>query len=79
MFRTYPTVEEALAAAQKYADENSPISFDGMNCNEYKEESEIECDGWDGHDRRCNCGNRRVTWDIEKNPAGNFYATARAY
>lgn len=31
------------------------IPFDGQNC-------EGECGGWDGHDSRCACGNRRVCW-----------------
>ena len=31
------------------------ISFDGQNC-------EDECDGWNPKDRRCECGNRRVSW-----------------
>ena len=79
MWTNYKTADEALAAAEKYAAENGPIEFDGMNCNDYKEDHEVECDGWDGFDRRCNCGNRRVSWDIEKNIDGSFYAQARAY
>jgi hypothetical protein len=75
----YATPEEAEAAARKYAEENGPIIFDGMNCNDYKDEDEVECDGWDGDDRRCNCGNRRVYWEIEKTIEGRFYAEARAY
>jgi len=31
------------------------ISFDGQNC-------EDECAGWNSKDRRCECGNRRVSW-----------------
>jgi hypothetical protein len=31
------------------------ISFDGQNC-------EDECAGWNPKDRRCECGNRRVSW-----------------
>jgi hypothetical protein len=79
MSENYPTAEEAEAAARKYAEENGPIIFDGMNCNDYKEDHEVECDGWDGDDRRCECGNRRVSWDIEKTVDGKFYAVARAY
>jgi hypothetical protein len=29
--------------------------FSGQNC-------EQPCLGWDGKSRRCDCGNRRVTW-----------------
>ena len=31
------------------------IGFSGQNC-------EDECDGWNPKDRRCQCGNRRVSW-----------------
>ena len=31
------------------------FDFEGQNC-------EGPCEGWDGIDRRCQCGNRRVTW-----------------
>lgn len=30
--------------------------FDGKNCD--------ECPGWDGSSRRCECGNRRVSWSL---------------
>ncbi len=30
------------------------LDFDGKNCD--------DCSGWDGYDRRCSCGNRRVYW-----------------
>jgi hypothetical protein len=80
MYETYKTEAEALAAAEKYATENCGVdTFDGMNCNDYKEDHEPECTGWDGFDRRCDCGNRRVSWDIEKNLDGTFAAWARAY
>ncbi len=32
------------------------ISFSGQNC-------EDECAGWNPQDRRCECGNRRVSWN----------------
>lgn len=73
------TEEDALLAAKQYVNANGPIEFDWMNCNEYLDDNEPECDGWDGEDRRCNCGKRRVSWDIEKNSNGMFYAVARAY
>lgn len=31
------------------------IGFSGQNC-------EDECEGWNPQDRRCQCGNRRVSW-----------------
>ena len=72
MHGKYNTADEALAAAEKYAVENGSVEFDGdQECN--------HCIGWDGFDRRCDCGNRRVSWDIEKNLDGSFYAQARAY
>ena len=33
-------------------------SFEGQNC-------ERECAGWDGRSRRCECGNRRVSWEAD--------------
>jgi len=73
MHKSYKTAEEAADAAKKYAAENGPIEFDGdSEC--------VDCAGWGGERyRRCECGNRRVSWDIEKNPDGTFYAVARAY
>jgi hypothetical protein len=75
---TFNTPEEAIKAAEDYAQENGDVEFDGMNCHEWLEEDQW-CTGWDGFDRRCTCGNRRVYWDIEKNIDGKFYAVARAY
>ena len=37
------------------------IPFNGQNCDEF----ESGCLGWNGVDRRCSCGNRRVYWVIE--------------
>jgi len=45
--------------------------FDGMNCD--------SCSGWDGHSRRCDCGNRRVSWEIEQQSDGKWAAIARAW
>ncbi len=38
------------------------MDFNGQNCNDF---GDVVCDGWDGLDRRCNCGNRRVYWVVE--------------
>lgn len=35
-------------------EENTFFSFAGDNCE--------DCSGWDGESRRCDCGNRRVSW-----------------
>jgi len=79
MYGTYKTEAEAEAAAIAYVNFNGPIEFNGMNCNDYLDDNETECDGWDGEDRRCNCGNRRVYWCISKNLNGTFGASAEAY
>jgi hypothetical protein len=80
MNTNYDTAERAEDAAKAYAEANGGVdTFDGMNCNDYLEEGQVECSGWDGFDRRCDCGNRRVSWDIEKTSDGKFYAVARAY
>lgn len=58
--------DELIAAAGP-----GPHEFDGQNCDG-------PCDGWDGEDRRCECGNRRVSWERE----GDFedmYIRAGAY
>lgn len=47
LYKSYPTEEEALDAAQKYVAENGSIEFDGMNCNDHKDEEDGECYGWD--------------------------------
>jgi len=44
--------------AEKLA-QGGPFDFDGQNCHDLEDN---ECSGWDGVDRRCNCGNRRVGW-----------------
>ena len=78
MYGQYKTQEEAEAAAIAYAKENGPINFDGMNCNDYKEDHEVDCDGWDGVSRRCECGNRRVYWETDM-INGLFTVVATAY
>jgi len=50
--------------------------FDGdENCGEYG-----ECGGWDGESRRCNCGNRRVYWEMGYGCTfRDMYVVATAY
>lgn len=50
---------------------NDFIDFTGNNCD--------DCVGWYGHSRRCECGNRRVSWIIDKQDDGSFLAFAEAY
>jgi hypothetical protein len=78
MYGQYKTLEEAEKAAIEYVNLNGPIKFDGMNCNYYREDDQPECDGWDGEDRRCNCGNRRVYWATEM-VDGLYTLVATAY
>jgi hypothetical protein len=73
------TEEDAMLAAKQHVEEHVFIEFCGFNCNDYIDEGQADCLGWDGEERRCDCGNRRVSWDIEKNKNGTFYAVARAY
>ena len=60
------TLENAISTANNIAFEKEVakreaeigdgyIGFDGQNC-------EDECAGWNPADRRCECGNRRVSW-----------------
>lgn len=76
---TYDTFEEAEQAADaesvRMDRDNVFIDFDGQNC----EDADMECIGWDGNDRRCNCGNRRVSWNISQDYQGKFYFYAEAY
>ena len=50
------TEEQIIAEAMPAAGEF--IGFEGMNCDD-------PCAGWDGKSHRCECGNRRVYWEIE--------------
>ena len=54
-------------------------TFVGMNCNDYLDEEDFECDGWDGVSRRCDCGNRRVQLLTSKNADGTWTAYGSAY
>ncbi len=59
------SLETAIARANDIASDEEierrmasggPFEFDGNS------ECSAECDGWDGVSKRCNCGNRRVSW-----------------
>ena len=78
-YEPHKTEEDAMLAAKQHVEDHIWIEFDGMNCNDYLEDGQVACEGWDGEDHRCMCGNRRVSWEIEKNSDGTFDAVARAY
>lgn len=58
------TYEELVAEAQARIGEDEFVEFEGMNCNDYLADGELPCPGWDGRDKRCVCGNRRVYWAL---------------
>lgn len=62
---------EAEAIDQALEMSGGLVSFEGQNCNDYLEENEPECPGWDGESRRCMCGNRRVSWEVYRNDTGD--------
>jgi len=62
----------ARLVSEKLKSEDGPFEFEGWNCGDYDQ----DCDGWDGLDRRCNCGNRRVTWVLSDDKT---YVYAEAY
>jgi hypothetical protein len=47
--------EEVAAKTKEMEELGDVIDFVGMNCD--------DCPGWNGVDRRCACGNRRVYWE----------------
>jgi hypothetical protein len=74
MSEGYNTAEEAIQAG---IDAGGVEEFDGQNCMDYDED--VVCGGWDGVDRRCDCGNRRVSWETGQYDNGKFYAYGVAY
>lgn len=78
MTKRYETAEEAIAGAIE-AIGDGLIEFEGMNCNDYLDSDAVECDGWDGVDRRCDCGNRRVSWETYKCEKTGYHAFGVAY
>lgn len=45
---------DRLVASKLTAKHGALYDFDGKNCE--------DCPGWDGKSKRCECGNRRVSW-----------------
>lgn len=78
MHNYHDTEEQALVAAEAYAERAGYVEFEGMNCNDWLDDDQMECEGWDGIDRRCDCGNRRVGWLTEHLPNGKWTAYAVA-
>ena len=74
----FNTSEEAIAAAIA-AIGGGLIEFDGMNCNDYADDDGVECGGWDGVSRRCDCANRRVNWDVYRDDKTGYHVYAEAY
>lgn len=68
----------AIEESAKMLVSGDVIEFDGQNC-EYTLEGGAVCEGWDGNDRRCECGNRRVGWSFTECPKGVFSYYAEAY
>lgn len=71
--------EEIMAALNKrISDAGGYIDFSGKNCGDYEDENWTGCAGWDGEERRCQCGNRRVNWecDGDENDPASYYAQA---
>ena len=57
------TFEELVA--EQMPGEGEFIEFDGFNCNDVGDPDAEPCPGWDGISHRCECGNRRVSWEQE--------------
>ena len=74
----YKTREEAIEAFEKQHDDDF-IEFEGMNCNDYLSDDKDECWGWQIGDRRCDCGNRRVSIETYGDEKTGFTAFACAY
>jgi hypothetical protein len=78
MHNFHDTKEAAIQAAIDYVDKyEGTIEFEGFNCDDVN--SGDNCTGWDGVDRRCECGNRRVHWLTSQNSDGKWSAYAVAY
>lgn len=70
----YDTAKEAIENAPK--DNDFWVDdFEGMNCNDIDDN---HCSGWDTQSHRCECGNRRMTWEIFHDDDG-FFVYAVAY
>lgn len=73
----YATRQEAIDAAVAKAEAEGYVDFDGQNCGDVWDEG-ADCAGWDGTSRRCDCGNRRVYWELQQQHDGTWVAWAVA-
>jgi hypothetical protein len=69
-FKGYSSTEVA-AILTYFPDASSCVGFDGDDTCAWNDNV---CTGWDGYSRRCECGNRRVSWEVDFK-----YARAVAY
>jgi len=54
-----------LMISKVFKNQGNYFDFDGQNCgNDGYESRGKDCPGWDGLSRRCECGNRRVDWEL---------------
>lgn len=74
----FKTLEEAIKAAEEHASSVGYVDFEGNNCSDWSGDEDV-CAGWDGFDRRCECGNRRVFWDYYGDDEQGYTAFALAY
>lgn len=51
-------------------------NFNGKNCNDIENNN---CPGWIVGEHRCECGNRRMWWNGNKNPDGTWNIWPEAY
>jgi hypothetical protein len=75
LLQKYDDPDKAIEEAKKSI--NGYINFQGMNCND--QDNEVNCEGWNGHSHRCQCGNRHVFWACSKTIDGMYVAYASAW
>lgn len=63
--------EEVYRRQKELLETHTFIDFNGNNCEDRP------CRGWDGSSRRCDCGNRRVSWSSHDN--GDFFLNPYIY
>ena len=75
MYNSLKEAQEAAALESKrLLETGDAIDFDGSTC----EDMELVCAGWNGNDRRCDCGNNRVSWEFAAiSPTEWFYYAER--
>lgn len=58
--------DEQEAILNQFPPSGGLIGFNGQNCEDARYIDDApDCGGWDGYSRRCDCGNRRVSWVVE--------------